>query len=506
MSGGTAPFFSLKLLNPEDGNNPTYYIGKDLSRATDEVNFYEQVKNSSVSRDALGGLCDFLFPYLGILKTKEEGAAADEEVDLLVLQNLHDGKEKLRLIDIKVGEKTASANWQGKSRLRAFKQRMFDQITNSRVEGYRLEGFDGSPAALNSMETFMESMSEDKSSKTSKKSRRLLYQSLTGDQILQHLLDLHIGPEETPETYGVDENLEIIMHEILQLLAKLSISCHRVKVPQKWIGSSLAIGFDSGALPLRSKTEDEIRKTAIVKIFDWGRSELNNTITMQELSDAEIADRKRFWDDYRHGINTISWIASKKYFNRFCCEQWDTVTFTIYDFDALSKDDFMCEKTIALKDTRRTELALSRKNGKDGGSLSFSIEWNPALECARLRGSWKVHIYEGKNLPNKDVSLVKNGATSDPYVMVKAKSNNQKFSFDQMTSVIQENTNPVWNETLSIPTAASSDHCEIALECAGLDRSTSKKGLYMCQYNGTIASETLDEWVTRIKSSTMQEG
>jgi len=39
---------------------------------------------------------------------------------------------------------------------------------------------------------------------------------------------------------------------------------------------------------------------------------------------------------------------------------------------------------------------------------------------------------------------------------VTAKSNDQTHSFDQMTSVIMENTNnPVWNETLSISLAVS---------------------------------------------------
>ena len=42
VSGGTAPFFKLLLKGsplPVD-----FYIGKDLSRASDEVDFYENVK------------------------------------------------------------------------------------------------------------------------------------------------------------------------------------------------------------------------------------------------------------------------------------------------------------------------------------------------------------------------------------------------------------------------------------------------------------------------------
>lgn len=41
VSGGTAPFF--KLLQQGAGQRD-FYIGKDLSRASDEVDFYEEVK------------------------------------------------------------------------------------------------------------------------------------------------------------------------------------------------------------------------------------------------------------------------------------------------------------------------------------------------------------------------------------------------------------------------------------------------------------------------------
>jgi len=170
----------------------------------------------------------------------------------------------------------------------------------------------------------------------------------------------------------------------------------------------------------------------------------------------------------------------------------------------MSEDDFMCQATVALKDTELTEIPLTRKSGKDGGSLSFSIKWAPtsgdSLLCgtcnsegnSRLVGSWKIHVLEGKDLPNKDVSLT-SGATSDPYVVIQAKSNNDTYHFEQMTSVIQENANPFWDETLSIPVARSVQTLQNALECAGLDCS-----------NGNISS-TLDDWIERIEASTLPE-
>jgi len=142
--------------------------------------------------------------------------------------------------------------------LESLQAKKIDKTTNSAVEGYRLVDFDRSPETLKSIESFLESLSSDKSSKLNKKSRRMLYQKLTGDEFLQHLFDLHLGLVQTPESYTTHEYLEILMHEIFKLLCKLSVSCHLVKIPQKWIGSSLAIiGFDSGVLPPRSQSEDE---------------------------------------------------------------------------------------------------------------------------------------------------------------------------------------------------------------------------------------------------------
>lgn len=42
VSGGTAPFFSLELAAVEGKHSGDYWIGKDLSRAMDEVHFYEK--------------------------------------------------------------------------------------------------------------------------------------------------------------------------------------------------------------------------------------------------------------------------------------------------------------------------------------------------------------------------------------------------------------------------------------------------------------------------------
>ena len=64
VSGGTAPFFSLQLARADGKRFGDYWIGKDLSRATDEVHFYEKVKKSSAHCSSdMQALCKFMFEY-----------------------------------------------------------------------------------------------------------------------------------------------------------------------------------------------------------------------------------------------------------------------------------------------------------------------------------------------------------------------------------------------------------------------------------------------------------
>ncbi len=538
VSGGTAPFFRLKL--KVDGQaeseetdidsgvdvptvSPTRYIGKDLSRAEDEVNFYESILQCSPGQhDAIGSLCNFLFPYLGILQTTEEkgapvvgggddsgdgvdGKKGDEELKLLVLENLFDGKKKLRLLDLKIGSYTAAANWRGKSRFRAWKQRIFDSFTNSAKEGYRLEGFDGAPAALNSLIPFLQELLMDNGKgKLGKKARRLLYQQIEGTRIFMHLLDLHMldsrgeveeeGTDEdiiSDETYDVDEYLEITMHEIVILLTKLASACHKVTIPQKWIGSSLAIGYDCGEIPKRAKSEEDIRKSTIVKIFDWGRSELNDTARMKKLSEVEVKDRKYFWEKYKEGIDTISFIASHKYHERFCCTSWKYLTFSVFDNDGLTEDDFLCGVTTVLEDTDNLECPLITSRGRPAGFLTYSIKWKEFDQGSRLKGAWKVKIICARDLPNADMSFFCNSAeTSDSYVVLRpAPHDDHKcdYPFEQVTAVKHNTINPQWNETFSIPVCREgSEHLKDIFNSAGLEH---------C--NGVISS-CKDDWVKRL--------
>merc|ERR1719422_1020464 len=137
VSGGTAPFFELRLKDAPVDVSPTYWIGKDLSHAMDEITFYEELLEiKERGNSGVEAIIGFTFEYLGVLEAEEEGAEADGKKQLLVLRNLRDGCKQLRMLDIKMGEQTAAAGWQGKSRIAAMRQGVIDGLTNSAAEGF----------------------------------------------------------------------------------------------------------------------------------------------------------------------------------------------------------------------------------------------------------------------------------------------------------------------------------------------------------------------------------
>ena len=72
---------------------------------------------------------------------------------------------------------------------------------------------------------------------------------------------------------------------------------------------------------------------------------------------------------------------------------------------------------------------------------------------------WRVGIKSAKNLPNMDEISV-----SDPYCCIKATSPDGKHCFEQVTRVIHNDLNPVWDATLDLPIASDADALRKALE------------------------------------------
>lgn len=428
VSGGTAPFFKLKLKQPAEGQSVGHFIGKDLSHARDEVGFYEQMHRIE---KAPGGLAvmpvlKFCTEYEGVAACEIEAAKPDEKIkDLLVLRNLFDGATSLRMLDIKIGQKTAAAGWQGKSRLAALRQSVVDGLTNSAAEGFRLEGFDGLTPVLKSMDPLMD-FGGAKKEKTAKKAFRFMLQKLAGHEMLMHLLDVHQIPEDSAEAeiktrLSPEELAEITLSEIVERLIRLSLNCRLTPVPQKWIGSSVALAFDAGPLPARN-TEDKIRQAVKVNIFDWGRSELLTFEKNSQLNRKAQKDRSQFWGYYVGGIDRLSFEAARLYWNRFGnASAWKEIHITLFDFDSATANDFIGKLTITdFKDeTRKCVKLVSNKNrevqsNSTPSTLTYSLVKRTYPAGSRLKFAWRLTLHEARDLPKSDRVLLK--STSDPFI------------------------------------------------------------------------------------------
>jgi len=481
VAGGTAPFFRLMLKETSPHKAATYYIGKDLSRASDEVVFYEEALQLRQKKGGGGlvPLLDFMFEYGGVTSISANDASATEPPkELLVLRNLFDGVEVLRLLDIKIGQKTSQAGWHGKSRMAAFRQSVLDGITNSTAEGFRLEGFSRRPPALTSMDPLLDFALSDTRGVLGKKARKFMLQQLSGSEMLMHFADLHQEPGLPSRTsweqvLSPSELTEVMLHEAVIRLARLAVTCRRVPVPQKWIGSSIAIGFDVGKLPPRSTSEEDLRRTLRFNTFDWGRSELNTVEKHMALSETDREDRAKFWRFYVGGVDRLSWRAACQYYNRFCnAGDWSEVTFRLHDFDSTTENDFLGFHTVPLQEalqegtTGQTSSTPPKEvtvQIKAGALLTYAIEWRKFPSGSRLRGAWLIHLVRARSLGMADKMQLR--TTSDPVCEVVGVSDSSPLKvFRQFSSVKARTLEPEWNETFELPVAAKENAFNESLE------------------------------------------
>jgi hypothetical protein len=594
-SGGTAPFFKLTLTekgvegmasrqkqqssNTNTNIDKNYWIGKDLSHAEDEKDFYLQTlrirsmynnnsgsgsgsgsgnykinSNSNSNRDlteGIGLLETFMFDYLGVLRTKttcesepnKNESESDENkgkdghhCNLLVMANMRNNFDVFRMLDLKIGEKTAQAGWKGKSRLRAMKHHLMDGLSNSSSEGYRLAGFNGCPEVFDSMNPLLDILSTDNSKSSEeptsttapatatttttttknqqqkktiwgasidesqqKQAKRFMLNSLNGTGVFRYFFDLHMDGDDdamnpnanntvAKDRYLPIEVAEIVSHELMSQLIRLSVACHRVKIPQKWIGSSVALVYDAGFFPDRSSSpslendgesdnndnntykinhqEAEIRSKVICRIFDWGRSELLTAEEYDSMTPGDQKDRDHFWKLYKEGVDRLSYNATRVYYHQFAkSTMYSDVTIRVMDFDSMSPDDYIGKVTIALPDPYNTDALKALSESKSyplegvisstfGSTVSCSIVWCDDFPSdSRLLGVWRITIETATNLPPMDFPT----KASDPYCMVLGNTTlpDDGQHFVQKTCIKARTLNPVWNETIDLPVCRS---------------------------------------------------
>jgi hypothetical protein len=458
-AGGTASF--VRLVPVKGGKfeerGPGYFIGKDRSHAKGEVQFYERIlRIRSSPIIAQWPIVNHMLEYAGVyrLKSKNETNQATSK-DFIVLNNLFHGRKQARLMDVKMGNITSVRNWSGKSCFAAWRNRQIDRITNSEREGYRMEGMHNPPKALESMTPFL----------AKKRTTRLMYQRLRAEEFMKQFLDLsHLTSDDSlhlsiPE-FTICLHLDLIA-ELCDVVGELEI----VPVPQKWIGSSLVIGFDMGTLPVRRDSK-RTRTDLNVTLLDWGRSELTSIVAFRKFMPFTKADRFKYWTQYRDSVYRLLYESINLYYDLYVRgNETEAIKVEIFDYDKLSADDFIGYALVPLAPFGNTKFPLLNSDGVpvigyDGSpsSVNVSITYEN-VDSDILSGYFKIQLISGSCLPRMDFL---NGC-SDAYARIRTI---QGIELGR-SHIVPNVENPVWDIPHYIPVVDREKHLEMLAGCFG---------------------------------------
>mmetsp|Transcript_48431 Transcript_48431/g.122187 ORF Transcript_48431/g.122187 Transcript_48431/m.122187 type:complete len:1110 (-) Transcript_48431:2-3331(-) len=433
-SGGTAAFFKVTYKDgvsiPEAKQSKAYWIGKDLARAKDEVAFYEAAKG--LQGAAGWELLKWMTPYMGVCRADCHVVQGKppQLVDVMLLRNGRDGYTTCRMLDIKMGQVTAVAGWQGKSAVSAWLQaNTVDALTNSSGQGFRLEGFDSPPEALMSYQDFLTHGDVASLAAGAKKVRRFCLQNLKASQFISFFLDLHgtssssyakakgkatssAAPEPESGRLSQVETQELVLLSCIEELSHFLAACRKAPAPQQWIGSSVMLCFDSGSRPAREVLTRGSRAwgCARVHIFDWGRSELNTAAMHARLEDDKKAERQKYWGYYCGAVAMLLYDCCNLYVRRFWHAK-ESLALTVWDKDKdFMPDTFVGLCTVPLAETGEEQTLVDWKGGsvKSGmlrttqSSLAITVKPRQLDADSRLRDCWTVKVHGASNLPCKD--------------------------------------------------------------------------------------------------------
>ena len=467
-SGGTASFFELKV--KEDKSR---WLGKHLSRTFGELMFYIEAEKAKRTEDAvILPFLPFLIPFKGVLRTECLMPGGERVLnDLLVLENLRSGKTRLRFVDIKMGPRTSSVGWMGKSIIAHLRMGRVDAVTNSKVEGFRVEGIDQAPISLLSMDP------SAGISTFGKRARRLQMQRFKARQFLEFFVDFRKSKNLLTNSMIKNSNDDvlspafysfIILSQICSKLMKLVISLRNCKIPQKWLSSSLGISVEIGddKVPISINVDGSFSSSEIVgiHIFDWGRSELNTQSKYQCMSDSDKLDREDYWDKYVRSVSTLCFESCNLFWHKYA-NKFNFVQIEIWDYDALTPDDFIGYISIPLRATEgEVSFVLKTTHGDPVLGLTGkpsqifveiqeieqkikNINFHEKLENPMKMTAekiWQVKVIKASDLPKMDFF-----STADPSALVRITELSELDSSKpgQRSRVIPDSLFPEWDES-----------------------------------------------------------
>lgn len=515
--GGTSGLFRLVQKGgppPESAGEPNSddvaWVGKEIGDSFPEIVFYEKAGKCIGKKG--WDLLDFTIPYNGVLVDfpckYEDGT---RNVNLLVLQDFTHGMELPRCIDFKIGHKTAEGDWKGKSQWDAWRQNVIDNMTNTSNEFMRVEGLTNAPGWYLTEEAILLpcgrllDMIDDNAEE---KLERFRLQQLDARTALAALVDLtepstllYCDEEEgvwepgdrtclDDCPYSDDEYLrssemaEQVLLSITKNLKTLRANCEKFKVPQKWIGSSIAIAVDlvtvrrddwNAALSLERETGEEYGgpHTATVHILDWGRSDLSSK---EDLKRVDRADWMHNWETYKMGVLNLLMNASFLYWNNMCVTEWAKIKISIFDYDFnfgsgklfvggfivdLPATGFWTGERRLLDKFGNTMVDRERQNS----AVKYTISYLRMRDHCRFKGVWRVHLKHAKSIAPRTQGIVAGGSHScDPVATVEVLESAESAEaagipsghvrkFIGRTSVERNEKNPQWDHRWEIPVA-----------------------------------------------------
>jgi len=358
VSGGTAAFYGVRFKPGKgDGRPADWFIGKDFGRAADEFDFYQKMTAAATSERCWFDFVKIAVECPGVVNLecnvpdkKKKGddtpatlhgstlalpAEESHHKDLLLLENMHCGFKKMRLIDLKLGEETAVAGWKGKSRVRAQVNSLVDSQTNSAVEGFRLEGIDNPPKSLDQYLTlnskWLLSQSAVAAVLSDKRARRFCMQRLRGSEVILHWLNMQADEQEghgprrqradselsSKDQCTKEQHVHAALWQTIEQVGRTMETVLAIPVPQMWIGSSIGAMVEVGEVSMNPMVK--------VKVFDWGRSEMNLATEYLRLTAAEKKERISHWRMYLRSLLRFQFELLRHAAHRCCCRQWTAI-------------------------------------------------------------------------------------------------------------------------------------------------------------------------------------
>lgn len=316
VSGGTSYFYRLVHA---DSRSVRSYVGKDFSaHSKHEVTFYCRLRTMKELQKTWTAFAKHTLDCLGVLNLEclKTGDQTPQKRPLLVLLDLTTNFDKCRLMDLKIGSSTGAACWKGKGRMDAWGLRRIDQRTNSTIEGFRLEGMESKPVALESYVQVVEKYAKNNQGfLTNQQVSKYTLQRLRGREVLDFFFDMSCHG-------AVSEKIShCVLWKCLERMDSLLKAVLSIPIPQQWIGSSLGVCLEVG----QASSDHNVD----VKGFDWGRSEIITAEEYARLSPERKRERIKFWRQYVQALCHFHWHLIRVAIHRCCVKSFAAFVFEL---------------------------------------------------------------------------------------------------------------------------------------------------------------------------------